>query len=122
MRQAVLPAVVGLVFGAGLSAAPLVAGPAAEAPGQAVAWIEATGAIPKDGYRSWSLFLVCDAAWLAPEKAGDLDALYQAFLRFGANIGPENVAVWFWKQRTLAGSPIWPRTWTSSAASGSASS
>lgn len=109
MRRAILPAVVGLVVGAGLTAAHLHArGPAwtpANAPEQAVAWIDATGTIPKNGYRTWSLFLVCDAAWLAPEKAADLNGLYQAFLRFGANIGQENLAVWFWKRRTPAASP-----------------
>jgi len=50
-------------------------------------------------YKTWSLFLVCNPRWLAADKNQDLKDLYKAFEAFGATIGPENVAVWFWKQR-----------------------
>jgi hypothetical protein len=53
--------------------------------------------IPRNGYRSWSLFLVCNPNWVDPAKNADLASLYQRFQSFGDAIGPDNLAVWFWK-------------------------
>lgn len=64
---------------------------------QATAEVPQTGPIPTDHYKTWSLFLVCNPEWLAPEKSSDLYELYQKFLRFGRAIGNDHVAVWFWK-------------------------
>lgn len=50
--------------------------------------------IPK-GYKTYSLFLVCNPRWLAPEKREGLLHLYQQFDSFGRTIGDQNVAVWF---------------------------
>jgi hypothetical protein len=60
--------------------------------------------IPRN-FKSYSLFLVCNPEWLAPEKSEDLYALYQAFDRFGRTIGRDNAAVWFWKARRAADDP-----------------
>lgn len=53
--------------------------------------------IPRNSYRSWSLFLVCNPNWVDPAKSADLANLYQRFQSFGDAIGPDNLAVWFWK-------------------------
>jgi hypothetical protein len=60
--------------------------------------------IPRN-FKSYSLFLVCNPEWLAPETSEDLYALYQAFDRFGRTIGRDNAAVWFWKARRAADDP-----------------
>ena len=60
--------------------------------------------IPRN-FKTYSLFLVCNPQWLAPEKSGDLYALYQAFDRFGRTIGRDNAAVWFWKAKRAADDP-----------------
>jgi hypothetical protein len=67
--------------------------------------VSATGTIPKDHYQTWSLFLVCNANWLAPEKSDDLYTLYKRFQRFGRTIGRDQVAVWFWKSRKARHDP-----------------
>jgi len=46
-------------------------------------------------YKSWSLFLVCNPAWVLPESDGRLLALYENFRAFGMVIGPDHAAVWF---------------------------
>jgi hypothetical protein len=74
--------------------------------GQATAeLIPSTGAIPRNHYKTWSLFLVCNPAWLEPEKSQDLLHLYQQFRIFGRTIGDDHVAVWFWKRRSSAADP-----------------
>src|SRR5271165_6812389 len=52
----------------------------------------------KAGFKSYSLFLICDPGWLDQSAAGSHVAwLYKAFERFGDAIGDDNLAVWFWK-------------------------
>ena len=46
-------------------------------------------------YRSWSLFLVCNPAWLLPESEPSLKTLLTQFRAFGDAIGPDHLAVWF---------------------------
>jgi hypothetical protein len=53
--------------------------------------------IPKEGYVSWSLFLVCNSAWLRLEKQRNLQDLYVEFQAFGRAIGPTHLAIWFWE-------------------------
>ena len=50
-----------------------------------------------DGYESWSLFLICDPAWLTGDQVSrsKLKRLHSQFRGFGSAIGPSNVAVWF---------------------------
>ena len=55
--------------------------------------------IPRAGYQSWSLFLICTPDWVRPEKSADLANLFGRFEAFGAAIGRDNAAVWFWKER-----------------------
>ena len=73
--------------------------------GQAVAEVRSTGPIPESHYKTWSLFLVCNQDWLAPEKSMDLYHLYQQFRLFGSAIGEDHVAVWFWKSDKRANDP-----------------
>jgi hypothetical protein len=51
--------------------------------------------IPK-GYKSWSLFLICNPEWLLPQNKDRVTDLYYRFRAFGETIGPEHAAVWFW--------------------------
>ena len=55
--------------------------------------------IPREGFTSWSLFLVCSPEWATVERSKDLASLYGRFIAFGDAIGDENVAVWFWKKK-----------------------
>jgi hypothetical protein len=72
---------------------------------QAVAEVRSTGPIPQNHYKTWSLFLVCNQDWLAPEKSMDLYHLYQQFGLFGRAIGADHLAVWFWKSDKRASDP-----------------
>jgi hypothetical protein len=49
------------------------------------------------GFQTWSLFLVCDPAWLNNDENSkhNLTALHTQFLGFGRAIGSKNLAVWF---------------------------
>jgi hypothetical protein len=58
-----------------------------------------TEKIPREGFTSWSLFLVCTPDWVTPERSKDLASLYRKYHAFGDAIGSENVAVWFWKKK-----------------------
>jgi len=71
-------------------------------------------AIPREGYKSWSLFLVTNQSWLTKElhparppirAYGNADyvlGLYHRAQDFGRVIGRDHLAVWFWKTtRTL---------------------
>lgn len=74
--------------------------------GQArVELVETTPQIPRDSYKTWSLFLVCNPDWVAPEKSAELLNLYRRFKSFGDAIGRDNLAVWFWKRRMPEGDP-----------------
>jgi len=53
-----------------------------------------------DGYRSWSLFLVCNPGWIAQNGDKGIDDLYAKFQAFGDSIGDDNIAIWFWKKRS----------------------
>lgn len=54
--------------------------------------------IPREGFKTWSLFLVTNQDWLIPENAIRLQQLYDRSQAFGAAIGKEHAAVWFWKK------------------------
>ncbi|HKW00277.1 MAG TPA: hypothetical protein VJN96_10660, partial [Vicinamibacterales bacterium] len=71
----------------------------------AAAVVSTTGVIPRAGFKSWSLFLVCNPDWASPEKSGDLADLYYRFARFGDAIGDDNLAVWFWKREVPVSDP-----------------
>lgn len=47
------------------------------------------------GYKTYSLFLICNLEWLSPSGASDLDDLHQQFEMFGRAIGESNAALWF---------------------------
>jgi hypothetical protein len=51
--------------------------------------------IPNEGYKSWSLFLVCNVKWLLKENEARMQDLHEQFDAFGTTIGPEHLAVWF---------------------------
>jgi hypothetical protein len=51
--------------------------------------------IPAEGFKSWSLFLVCDPAWFHPEQRDALKDLQVRYWYFGDTTGPEHAAVWF---------------------------
>jgi hypothetical protein len=65
---------------------------------QDTAVISSTGEIPKEDYKTWSLFLICSASWLADNRSADLADLYRRFQAFGEAIGDDHLAVWFWKE------------------------
>jgi hypothetical protein len=70
------------------------------AKGQAAAEIVISdGQAISRSYESWSLFLVCNAVWLASGEAAqnNMRDLYLAFGVFGKIIGNDNLAVWFRK-------------------------
>lgn len=52
--------------------------------------------IPR-GYESWSLFLVCNPAWIIENGDRGISDLFHAYKAFGQAIGPKNLAIWFWK-------------------------
>lgn len=64
-----------------------------------------TDEIPANSYESWALFLVCNPEWTTDRRSSDLADLYWAFKRFGDAIGPENLAVWFWKEQMRVTDP-----------------
>ena len=69
-------------------------------------------AIPA-GYKTYSLFLICNPDWLAPAKSSGLTDLYEKFQAFGRSIGDDQAAVWFWKTTVKPG---WEMTMPPSAA------
>jgi hypothetical protein len=52
----------------------------------------------KKGFKTYSLFLVCNPSWLQPRGTIEpqTEFLYRSFLNFGHAIGDDNLAVWFW--------------------------
>ncbi|NIP56976.1 MAG: hypothetical protein GWM92_02505 [Gemmatimonadetes bacterium] len=58
--------------------------------------------ISRNGYRTWSLFLVCNPTWLVPRSEERLESLYYDFRGFGRVIGSDHLAVWFWREE-----PVW---------------
>jgi hypothetical protein len=67
--------------------------------------VSPTAQIPRGTYKTWSLFLVCNPDWVAPEKSADLADLYRRFKSFGDAIGRDNLAVWFWKREVPVSDP-----------------
>jgi hypothetical protein len=58
----------------------------------------------EEGYKSYTLLLICDSAWAEAQKRDALEGLYSTFERFGdVLIGDENAAVWFWKSSPRTG-------------------
>jgi hypothetical protein len=53
--------------------------------------------IPDAGFKSWSLFLVCNPEWLTRSKKADLDSLHEQFRSFGETTGEYHAAVWFFR-------------------------
>ena len=86
--------------------AALLLGTATLSFGQAtVELVKPTDKIPRDPFKTWSLFLVCNPDWVAPERSADLANLYRRFKSFGDAIGSTNLAVWFWKRQTSVNDP-----------------
>jgi hypothetical protein len=56
-----------------------------------------TEQIPRD-YESWSLFLICNPAWIVQNRDEGIVALFEQYRAFGDAIGPRNLAIWFWKE------------------------
>lgn len=84
----------------------LLIGSAGQSAGQVlVELVSPTEQIPRGAYKTWSLFLVCNPDWVAPEKSADLANLYRRFKFFGEAIGRDNLAVWFWKRRVPVSDP-----------------
>lgn len=74
-----------------------VVAPAPEVRGQAGYELVPTIEIPRD-YRSWSLFLVCNPAWILRNGDEGIANLFWQYKAFSDAIGPENLAIWFWKE------------------------
>jgi hypothetical protein len=55
-----------------------------------------TAEIPHS-YKSWSLFLVCNPAWIIQNGDNGIGELFRQYKAFGDAIGPNNLAIWFWK-------------------------
>jgi hypothetical protein len=47
-------------------------------------------------YLSWSLFLICNNAWLKDQSSPQIRGFYNEFMGFGRAIGQHHAAVWFW--------------------------
>ena len=71
---------------------------ATESRAQAFATVKGKEPIPREGYKTWSLFLVTNQAWLVTENARRLHDLYDRSRAFGRVIGKDHLAVWFWKR------------------------
>jgi hypothetical protein len=69
----------------------------------AVALVSRTQAIPK-GFKTYSLFLICNPLWLDPAKNSGLLQLYRQFLSFGRAIGDDQAALWFWNSSSFSSS------------------
>jgi hypothetical protein len=54
--------------------------------------------IPRERYKTWSIFLVTNQRWLIPENARRLQQLYERSQAFGRVVGADHLAVWFWKK------------------------
>ena len=67
--------------------------------------VEPTAKISRDSYKTWSLFLMCNPDWVSADRSRDVENLYWRFRAFGDAIGKENLAVWFWKQKTSTRDP-----------------
>ena len=70
----------------------------ASAPAQDFREVKGREAIPREGFQTWSLFLVTNQDWLVPENAQILRRLYDRAKAFGEVITKDHAAVWFWKK------------------------
>lgn len=61
--------------------------------------VEQVEGLPPQHYKSWSLLLISNFVWLLPKNEGQLRDLKEQFEAFGTALGPEHLAVWFWKSR-----------------------
>jgi hypothetical protein len=61
--------------------------------------------IPRDSFKTWSVFLMCNPDWASVERSRDVENLYWRFRAFGDAIGNDNLAVWFWRQKTTTKDP-----------------
>src|SRR6266481_9537493 len=57
-----------------------------------------TVSIPRENYNTWSLFLVCNPAWIVQNGDNGIAELFNQYRAFGRSIGDKNLAIWFWKQ------------------------
>jgi hypothetical protein len=55
------------------------------------------------GYKTYSLFLICNPAWLDPSRSSGLTDLFHQFQAFGRSIGDDQAAVWFWRTTVKKG-------------------
>lgn len=78
---------------------------AADAHAQAFAVVKGKEPIPREAYKTWSIFLVTNQQWLIPENARELQQLYERSQAFGRVIGRDHLAVWFWKEDAPLQSP-----------------
>jgi hypothetical protein len=77
----------------------------ADAHAQAFATVKGKEPIPRESYKTWSIFLVTNQQWLIPENARQLQQLYERSQAFGRVIGEDHLAVWFWKKDAPLQSP-----------------
>jgi|GEM_PF-2445780 hypothetical protein len=75
-----------------------------EALGQAPVPLKPHQTIPGKPFTSWSLFLVCDPAWLLPGQETALRDLQVRYRAFGDTTGPSHAAVWF--ENVVAGQQV----------------
>ncbi len=61
--------------------------------------VEAVESFPPQQYESWSLLLISNFLWLLPKNEKQLLKLKEQFEAFGSALGPEHLAIWFWKRR-----------------------
>jgi len=54
--------------------------------------------VAKEGFKTWSIFLVTNQQWLLRESSDRVAMLHENFTIFGNAIGQENLAVWFWSE------------------------
>ena len=60
--------------------------------GQAIPTVDP---VTGDAYETWSLFLICNPAWLDKREEARVLRLYRQFRLFGEVIGRRHLAVWF---------------------------
>ena len=83
-----------------ITIAVLVAWPR-HASAQAAFEVMPTVEIPRN-YESWSIFLICNPAWVLQNGDRGIEQLFQAYKVFGETIGPNNLAIWFWKTPAMS--------------------
>jgi hypothetical protein len=74
-----------------------VANGSTDARAQARIELTPTTEIPRS-YKSWSLFLICNPAWIVENGDKGIEELFHRYKAFGESIGPNNLAIWFWKK------------------------